>query len=435
MSKFEQVILETQDFDLFRSWLKLNETKLSWEGQNTESFESFWNTVFINGLSVQQVLERFGYLKKMTKVGPLNSWFKWLAERFICFVYIKKNPSLNKLSSISGKNLTELTVILKVFFESTYPEKKKEISNFFQVSFSTDKAAEFGYNKLASLLNLDQELTKNNNLNEVMKDMEVTVFPLWNKTLESIEKDFFHPAFDFSTLDGGLALQKGLRFFRDVCLIAFLGVVIILIIREGNLLYTKYLNKKVSIYEPQFNWLDRSLIFKSGANTNVVPGEKKIELVKNLEKIDFPEFEENEIRFETESEVSLTSWDVLPKNFGTVFSERSGYEEKDRQGYRDSRYGWTKVYRLLVNSQDVSSLKDKLSDIIKRYDVSQVDNVKPGQPIPGGVYYNLYVPGEHLKNFVTSVMDFGEAVLYESRTKTDKNPVGKNKVFVFVKHI
>ena len=79
--------------------------------------------------------------------------------------------------------------------------------------------------------------------------------------------------------------------------------------------------------------------------------------------------------------------------------------------------------------------KEKLNVLLDKYKVTQVDNVRPGKSVPGGIYYNIYVPRLYLKEFLAQVVDMDEAVLYESRTRTGRNPPGKNKVFIWVKNI
>ena len=141
-----------------------------------------------------------------------------------------------------------------------------------------------------------------------------------------------------------------------------------------------------------------------------------------------------EERFDVESEVSLTSWDALPKNFDIADRERSDYEESGR-GYRESRYGNTKVYRVLMKSEDTLKAKSHLNKLLKKYQITQVDNVKPGMRVPGGIYYNLYVPLKHLKEFMAQATEGRDAVLYESRTRAKRNPPGKSKVFIWIKSI
>jgi hypothetical protein len=136
------------------------------------------------------------------------------------------------------------------------------------------------------------------------------------------------------------------------------------------------------------------------------------------------------------SEVTLTSWDSLPKDFDVAALEQSGYEEDLKGGgYRDTRYGHTKVYRVMMKSVDTEESKDKLVSLMDKYEVTRVDNVVPGKAVPGGVYYNLYVPRKYLKEFMAQVMDVDDSVLYESRTRTARNPPGMNKVFIWIKNI
>ncbi|MFA7614216.1 MAG: hypothetical protein WCY48_08250, partial [Candidatus Caldatribacteriota bacterium] len=72
--------------------------------------------------------------------------------------------------------------------------------------------------------------------------------------------------------------------------------------------------------------------------------------------------------------------------------------------------------------------------LLERFGASQVDNVKPGTEIPGGIYFNLYVPSTNLKEFITRVSEFGDATIFESRSQGRDAP-GKNRVFIWVKSI
>ena len=76
--------------------------------------------------------------------------------------------------------------------------------------------------------------------------------------------------------------------------------------------------------------------------------------------------------------------------------------------------------------------KKKLDNLLSKYQVTQVDNVKPGMYVPGGLYYNIFVPKKFLKEFLAQVMETEEATLYETRTKI-KNPPGKGRVFIWIK--
>ena len=144
---------------------------------------------------------------------------------------------------------------------------------------------------------------------------------------------------------------------------------------------------------------------------------------------------EDQERVGVETDVVLTSLDSLPKDFDVADSEQSLYEEEKTSGYRDSRYGNTKVYRVMMRSSDTGRANTILKNLLKKYEVSQVDNVAPGRSVPGGYYYNLYVPRTYLKEFMAQVGEVDTAIIYESRTRTRRNPPGKNKVFIWVKNI
>ena len=85
-------------------------------------------------------------------------------------------------------------------------------------------------------------------------------------------------------------------------------------------------------------------------------------------------------------------------------------------------------------SVEPSKLRDSILPLMKRFGVSQGDNVKPGTRIPGGLYFNLQVPSKSLKDFMTKVSTFSEATIFESPSQGGDHP-GKNRVFIWIKSI
>ena len=88
----------------------------------------------------------------------------------------------------------------------------------------------------------------------------------------------------------------------------------------------------------------------------------------------------------------------------------------------------------MLKSADTIVTKLALNKLIKKYTVEKGDNVVPGTEVPGGVYYNLYVPRKYIQEFLAQVSDLGESMLYESKTR-GRNPKGKNKVLVWIKNL
>ena len=145
------------------------------------------------------------------------------------------------------------------------------------------------------------------------------------------------------------------------------------------------------------------------------------------------EFQEEE-RFETESDVVLTSLESLPKSISSADAEYSSYEEVATEGNRENQLGQGRVYRVMMKSFNPAEAKSRMEKLIQKYGASQVDAVKPGKEVPGGSYYNLFVPTNYLREFMYQIMSMNEAILYETRVKAHI-PLGKNRVFIWIKSL
>ena len=89
----------------------------------------------------------------------------------------------------------------------------------------------------------------------------------------------------------------------------------------------------------------------------------------------------------------------------------------------------------MMTSVDPEQTKAELAQVLKEFSVEQVDKVKPGTKIPGGIYFNLYVPRYALKKFLSKVSSFEkEATILESRTVYGGKK-NMNKVFIWIKSI
>lgn len=433
----EQVIYSEDQLSEFSAWLGLNYDALTWQGRYEVEFNNFWEAFFIAGQSLDQIIQRFQYALLHAQIGPLNSWFSWLQNSFISYTFVHKKLTVLQLSQAVGISYDSLGLILRDFFIEHYPELEESLSEKFQMANMISPNLSLTYDELDSLFDFDDRVTAHNT-SSILNSMEVTLYPEWNALNKRMQKDLFHANFDFSRIKTNLSFSRQLKIFREILIFIIIGVGLVLLIQKTNRKWESSILEKISIYEPQLEWLDKTLSFKE---TEVNPkkdfelGEKELDEVESKEsKLDSITFED-EVRYEEESDVTLTSWDALPKDFDVVNLEQSDYEEFGNRGYRDSRYGNTKVYRVLMRSVDSRKSKERLNILLEKYKVTRVDNVKPGKSVPGGIYYNLYVPREYLKEFMAQVMDFDDANLYESRTRTGRNPPGKNKVFIWIKNI
>ena len=434
----ESVIFHKEELDRFESWLGLNYDAITWQGRYETEFKAFWAAFFVPGQSLTQIIGRVEYALLYAKIGPLNAWFTWLRNSFLFYIFIKKDLSILELSEKSNLSYDRLGVILRDFMIEYFPELEEQMSERFQVSNRISPNLNLRYSELKELYKFDED-AEEHNLDSVLGSMEITLYPEWVKLSLKMQRDLFHPGFDFSRIKTNLSFKRQLRVFRDIIIFLLAGIVIVFVIQKLNIQWEKEIIEKISIYEPQLKWLNTTLSFKDDQainSENFKLGAYELDLVENKEESQFDALAlDDEIRYEEESDVILTSWDSLPKDFDVADLEQSDYEEEKNRGYRDSRYGSTKVYRVLLRSVDTKDSKEKLNVLLDKYKVTQVDNVRPGKSVPGGIYYNIYVPRLYLKEFLAQVVDMDEAVLYESRTRTGRNPPGKNKVFIWVKNI
>lgn len=432
----KELNLNKEDFSHFRVWLNLELEAITWQGRYKDEFEDFWDSFFIEGLSFEQLVQRFDYAYAQSKIGPLSSWFNWLKEKFISYAFIFKNQTILELSKKSGLSLSVTSSILRNFFLEFAPHEDEKLSENFQIVYPTNPNVNLTFTSLSEQINFP-EIEFGTGPDEIMPSLEVTLYEEWSSFIAKMKKDIYHPSFDYSVIKNRATFKEQLGIVREVVILLLIGTALVYAVKYGNKFYGKYLVEKIGVYEPQFKWLDKALTFKPTSQSQQETGDFSLN-IEDLDEVDdsktfINDFEEQ--RFEVESEVVLTSWDSLPKDFSAADLEQSEYEELLKRGYRESRYGHTKVYRVMVKSVNLNSTKDRLNKLLKKYAVTQVDNVKPGQLVPGGVYYNIFVPRLHLKEFMAQVMNQEEANLYESRTRVRRNPPGKNRVFIWVKDI
>ncbi len=436
----EKINLTDGDFYQFKQWLCLNYKSLTWQGQYEKDFDEFWEVLFKDDLKLHDLSDRFNYLLKRTNVGPLVSWITWLRDRFLCFVFINKGLTIKRLSKESLLEEKVIGIILRDFFTQKFPEKSRYFENSLIVPNKLSKNREMTFHNISKKLDEDFQLTGSDE-DEIMKGMEVTLYENWKKLNHQMKKDFTLKNKSLSKLKNRDDLMKLLEKFSKAVAVCCFSFFLVWAIEYLNSRYEKLLSEEVSIYEPQFRWEDQGLRFVE-ADKSLTENQNNFALdIEDIENVDDSEnflgesLEDTE-REGVESEVILASVEGLPKDFDVADIEKSEYEENTgRLGYRDSRYGNTKVYRVMMKSSDTNSSRKKLADLIEKYKVTQVDNVKPGLSVPGGFYYNLYVPRNVLKEFMTKVQEVEASVIYESRTRTRRNPKGKNKVFIWVKSI
>jgi len=433
------MILKKIDFHEFKLWLDLDLNSIAWGGKYADSFSGFWDSFFKDEIGPLELGERFEYAKKIAKSGPLISWLNWLFEKFITYTFINKNLSVRELSLIFDLSERQVATILRDHLIKVYPVYEDLINEKFQISNVSSENLFIKFTDIESVVG-DEARQKGTFEDDVLAHMEVTLYPDWPNLVKELRKDILLLKLDFENLQKKVAFKKQMRFLQEVIILLLILSVIVFALKNTNKWYEDYLINKITLFEPNFFWLDKSLTYQEQdllAQQTINLSNKELDELEKIEAQQVFSDEKFESRYDPESDVVvLESVENVPKTFGQAETEQSAYEENKKGGYRDSSYAVSnkKAYRILMASVDPSEVKSQIIPLIQKYKVSQVDNVKPGTKIPGGLYFNLNVPSQYLKEFMTKVTTFSEATIFESRSQGG-DLAGKNRVFIWIKGI
>ncbi len=431
--------LTKTDFEHFKKWLDLDINSIAWEGRYAESFSGFWESFFKDQIEHLELGERFDYAKKIAKSGPLISWLNWLFEKFIAFSFIHQGRSVREISFLFDLPEKYISTVLRDHMIKVYPAYEDLINDNFQISNVSSKNLFLKFEEISPILGLEAK-DKGTFEDDILAHMEVTLYPDWPNLVKELRKDILSLKIDFENLKKKTAFRKQLRFFQEVIILLLILSIVVFALKNTNKWYEDYLVNKITLFEPNFFWLDKSLSYQEQdllAKQQIDLSNKELEDLERIEAQSVFADEKSNSRFDPESDVVvLDSVEDVPKSFVEAETEQSDYEENNKGGYRDSSYASSnkKAYRILMASVDPSAIRTKILPLMKSYGIAQVDNVKPGMQIPGGLYFNLHVPSKNLKDFMTKVTTLSEATIFESRSQGgDQN--GKNRVFIWIKSI
>jgi hypothetical protein len=432
-----EIVFYTHDFGEFRSWLNLNLDGLTWQGRFKKEFESFWDAFFENELTLTKVMERFDYAYGQVKIGSLSSWFLWLRNKFISYVFIFKNASIEQIANETNLSPSVVATILRDFLLDEYPHLDPYFSEVFQVGNILSPNLKMTFSKIKVDINITSPASGSRE-DEIMPSMEVTLFDEWGLFVKRMKSDFKSKQFDLSKIKERTSFVNQIKVIQDICVLLLIFTIVIYSVTRMNVWYERYLANKVSIYEPQFSWLNKSLVFK-GVEKKAAAKEFKLNFneIKDITKGEkLTEFFDPE-QYSEESEVTLTSFENLPKDLAEADKEPSQYEgdAENPNGYRETKNGTTKIYRLMMTSTNTYQARDQINKLVQKYKGEAVGDSTPGQDVPGGVYYNIYVPRKDFKDFMTETMKVDQSKLFESNTSNVKNVPGKTRIFIMVKSI
>jgi len=427
-----------EDREQFEKWLALDINSIAWEGRNAESFHTFWLSLFKDTISYLELSERFDYARKIAKSGPLISWLTWIFDKFIVYTFIFNDISIRELALELDFEEKMIATILRDHFIKAYPVDEDFLNEKFQIANVSSENLFLRFSDIRPVLG-DSGLETGHFEDDILANMEVTLYPDWNNLVSQLSKDLKFLKIDFDTVKKKTRFGHQLKFLQEVILLLLVLSFVVFALKNSNKWYEDYLVNKITLFESNFFWLDKSLSYQEQdalARQSLDLSNKELEELEKLEAQQAFVDESLEARFDPESDVVvLDSADAVPK-FVDAENEQSLYEENRKGGYRDTSYGVTnrKAYRVLMASVDAAEIKSKILPLIEKYGISQVDNVRPGTEIPGGIYFNVHVPSKNLRDFLANVTSYSEATIFESRSQGGDRP-GNNRVFIWIKKI
>jgi hypothetical protein len=307
-----------------------------------------------------------------------------MAKREIHQLYfLFKNKSIEEIAFETGMSPSVIATILRNFLLDEYPHLDHYFSEKFQVGNVLSPNMKVTFQQIRSEMNIAVPVSGSRE-DEIMPSMEVTLFDEWSLFVKRMKSDFLGRKLNLSKIKERSSFIKQMKVAQDVALLLFFFTITIYGVKQVNMWYEKYLANKVSIYEPQFNWLNKSLVFKGGDTKPAKEFKLNFDEIKDITKGEkLTEFFDPE-KYEEETEVTLTSFENIPKDFNEADKEPSVYEgdSENPNGYRETKGGTTKIYRLMMTSTNTYSARDKINELVGKYQAEAVGDSTPGMDVP-----------------------------------------------------
>ena len=241
-----ELILYNQDYVEFRSWLNLNLDGLTWQGRFKKEFESFWDSFFEDGLTLKKITERFDYAYSQVRIGSLSSWFLWLRDKFLNFIFIFKNQSIGKIAYETEISASVLATILRSFLLEEFPHLDQYFTEVFTLGNILSPNMDIVFNKIQTDLNIIPPVYGSRE-DEIMPSMEVTLFDEWSLFVKSMKTDFKSKEFDLAKIKERSSFNKQIKIFQDIAVLLLLFTLTIYCVRQLNVLYEKYIGNNLSL--------------------------------------------------------------------------------------------------------------------------------------------------------------------------------------------
>src|SRR5690606_4270123 len=151
--------------------------------------------------------------------------------------------------------------VLRDHFIKVYPAYEDFINDSFQISNVSSKNLFLKFSDLSPVVG-DQAKSKGIFEDDILANVEVTLYPDWANLVKELKKDILSLKVDFEKVKKKAGFRKQIRFIQEVVVLLVILGVAILVLKNTNKWYEQYLVNKITLFEPNFFWLDKTLSYQ-----------------------------------------------------------------------------------------------------------------------------------------------------------------------------
>jgi hypothetical protein len=369
-----------------------------------------------------------------------REWLDSLLNFYALYLFWFKKISIYSLLSTKLFNISQLLIFIRKQILKNIEAQMTLVDEYFSRLLNDLHFQDVNITKLSSALNLTHDdLQKSKILDSALPELEPRSVIKFSESIRqtmSVKNIPVQRKFNWKWWEREFGFWQ--MFFLQVALLAIITLGLFWGIKVINHYYEKIIIEKITLLEPNFLWLDTQLTFK---NESDIP-QKEIKLsstqIDELEKLERVEQTKLQVtEFLPESDILDTS--VAIAGWGSAFAQ--DFPDTDAESspnisneYRDIYDGFSRSYRLMLNSADLFDMRQKLISLFRSYGVKEAAIPMVGKESLDGVYFNVFIPAEKIQNFIAEVGNIEITNTYISKTSY-RPPPGYERVFIWVKKI
>lgn len=390
-------------------------------------------------LTWQQTCAQLINHRDRQKVIYAREWLDHLSNFYALFLFWEKKVSLHSILATKFYNPSGFILFLRKQMNKNFDLDQNELDRYF-----SDLQVQLDYRDI-TVAHVIQGLklkASKVDFNLIYKDglpeLEPRSVIKYSETIRSLmSSGNLNQRQKFNWKIWNIEHRYWKMFFLQLLVLTIVSACLFWGIKQINYYYEKLIIEKITLLEPNFLWLDTKLTFK---NETDIP-QKEIKLsstqIDELEKFERGEQTKLQVtEFLPESDILDTS--VAIAGWGGGFAQDFSSSEQDTPSigneYRDIYDGFSRSYRLMLNSADLFDMRQKLIGLFRSYGIKEANIPMVGKESLDGVYFNVYIPSNKIQSFISDVGDIEVTNTYISKTSY-RPPQGYERVFIWVKKI